>query len=51
MINNDNLLELREKIVENKAQDQSLNIYDRLKPLRFEDLADETTIFPPIFVS
>lgn len=51
MINNDSLLELRESISENKAQDQNLNIYDRLQPLWLDELATETTIFPPIFVS
>ena len=51
MINNDLLQELRTKIVNDKAEDQNLNIYDRLQPLGLEYLAKETTIFPPIFIS
>jgi len=51
MVNNKVLREFREKVVENKAKDQSLNIFDRLEPLECEDLDKETTIFPPIFIS
>ena len=49
MINNQILREFREKVVANKAQDQSLNIFDRLQPLDCED--SDTSIFPPIFIS